>query len=100
MNEYRLKLFVSGQTPRSRSAIKNLRYICEQELADQCELDVIDVLEQPQAAEDEKILATPTLVKSVPPPVRRIIGDLSDKGKVLEGLDIETGSYTSQGEKT
>ena len=68
MNGYRLKLFISGQTLRSRSAIKNLRYICEQELADQCELDVIDVLEQPQAAEDEKILATPTLVKSVPPP--------------------------------
>ena len=89
MNEYRLKLFISGQTLRSRSAIKNLRHICEQELADRCELDIIDVLEQPQAAEDEKILATPTLVKSAPPPIRRIIGDLSDKAKVLEGLDLE-----------
>jgi len=98
MNDYRLKLFISGQNLRSRSAIKNLRHICEEELADQCELDIIDVLEQPQEAEDEKILATPTLIKAVPTPIRRIIGDLSDKGKVLEGLDIEPRSQSSEGE--
>lgn len=98
MNEYLLKLYVTGQTSQSRSAIKNLQYICEKELADQCVLDVIDVLEQPQLAEDEKILATPTLIRAVPPPTRRIIGDLTDKAKVLEGLEIEPGAGFSEGE--
>jgi circadian clock protein KaiB len=100
MNEYRLKLFISGQTLRSRSAVKNLRCICEEELDDQCVLDIIDVLERPQAAEDEKILATPTLIKAVPLPTRRIIGDLSDRGKVLEGLDIETEPHFNEGDTT
>jgi circadian clock protein KaiB len=69
-------------------AIANLRRICEQELRGKYELEVIDVLEQPQMAEDEKILATPTLIKQLPPPLRRVIGDLSDKEKVLLGLEV------------
>jgi circadian clock protein KaiB len=88
MQEYRLKLFVTGQTPRSRWAIKNLRRICEDVLKSNYELDIIDVLERPQLAEDEKIIATPTLIKEIPPPSRRVIGDLSDSEKILEGLDI------------
>jgi len=66
----------------------NLRRICEQELAGQYELQIIDVLENPQLAEDEKILATPTLIKQLPPPLRRVIGDLSDTEKVLLGLEV------------
>ncbi|MBF0215044.1 MAG: circadian clock protein KaiB [Magnetococcales bacterium] len=85
---YVLKLFVTGHTPRSERAIQNLRRICERELDGRYEMVVIDILEQPQSAEDEKILATPTLIKALPLPLRRIIGDLTDKEKVLLGLDL------------
>lgn len=86
--KYLLKLFVTGQTPRSELAIENLRRICEEEFQNEHELIVIDILKRPQLAEDEKILATPTVIKELPPPIRRIIGDLSDKEKVLLGLDL------------
>jgi circadian clock protein KaiB len=89
MNKYTLKLYITGNTSRSERAISNLRQICENELCGQYHMVVIDVLERPQLAEDEKILATPTLIKHLPPPLRRIIGDLSDKEKVLLGLDIQ-----------
>src|SRR5436309_12639118 len=89
-NKYLLKLYVTGQTPRSQRAVANLRRICEEELHGQYELVIIDVLERPQLAEDEKILATPTLVKELPIPIRRIIGDLSDTERVLLGLDLLT----------
>ena len=69
-------------------AIANLRRICEEELEGRYDLEIIDVLEQPQAAEDARILATPTLIKQLPPPLRRVIGDLSDKDKVLLGLEV------------
>jgi circadian clock protein KaiB len=69
-------------------AITNLRRICEEGLGEEYELIIIDVLERPQLAEAEKILATPTLIKELPPPVRRIIGDLSDTKQVLLGLDL------------
>ena len=85
---YRLKLYVTGTSPRTRQAIENLQRICEQELRDRYQLEIIDVLEQPQAAEDDRILATPTLIKQLPPPLRRVIGDLSDKEKVLFGLEV------------
>ena len=84
-----LKLYVTGMTPRAERALANLRRICESELAEgKYVLIVIDVLEQPQLAEDEKILATPTLIKELPPPLRKIIGDMSDKEKVVLGLDL------------
>ena len=86
--KYLLKLFVTGQTPRSELAIENLRRICEEEFQNEYELIVIDILKRPQLAEDEKILATPTVVKELPLPIRRIIGDLSDNEKVLLGLDL------------
>ena len=86
--KYLLKLFVTGQTPRSQLAIENLRRICEEEFQNQYDLIVIDILKRPQLAEDEKILATPTVTKELPPPIRRIIGDLSEKEKVLLGLDL------------
>ena len=83
-----LKLFITGQTPRSQLAIENLHRICEEEFQNEYELVVIDVLQRPQLAEDDKILATPTVIKELPPPIRRIIGALSDKEKVLLGLDL------------
>lgn len=88
MERYLLKLYVTGQTPRSARAITNLRRLCEEELGGRYEMVVIDVLERPQLAEDEKILATPTVVKELPLPIRRIIGDLSDSERVLLGLDL------------
>jgi circadian clock protein KaiB len=85
---YVLRLYVTGTSPRAEAAVANLRRICEEELRGRYELQVIDVLEQPQLAEDEKVLATPTLIKQLPPPLRRVIGDLSDKDKVLLGLEV------------
>lgn len=86
--KFLLKLFVTGQTRRSELAIENLRRLCEEEFPNEYELIVVDILEQPQLAEDEKILATPTVIKELPSPIRRIIGDLSEKAKVLLGLDL------------
>jgi circadian clock protein KaiB len=84
----KLRLYVTGRTGHSLHAIRNLEALCKEELEGEYELEVIDVLEHPQLAEDEKILATPTLIKQLPPPIRKIIGDLSDREKVLLGLDL------------
>lgn len=88
MKKIKLKLYVTGKTSRSERAIANLHRLCDAELEGRYELSIIDVLEHPQLAENEKIIATPTLIKELPPPLRRVIGDLSDKEKVLLGLDI------------
>lgn len=85
---YVLKLYVAGNTPNSLHALKTLNEILEQEFQGVYALKVIDVLKNPQLAEEDKILATPTLAKILPPPVRRIIGDLSDRERVLIGLDL------------
>ena len=85
---YILKLYVAGNTPNSMRALNTLRDILESEFKGVYALKVIDVLRSPQLAEEDKILATPTLAKILPPPVRRIIGDLSDREKVLIGLDL------------
>lgn len=90
MSKFVLRLYVTGQTPRSMDAIANLQHIVEHELADDYELEIIDVLENPRMAEDEKIIATPTLIKELPPPLRRIIGDLSDSESVVLGLDLRS----------
>ena len=94
MGEYILKLYVTGMTPRSRQAIRNLKRICDEDLHGRYELEVIDILESPQLAEDERILATPVLIKQLPPPLRRLVGDLSDREKVLLGLDVQERSDT------
>ena len=96
MNKYLLKLYVTGQTPRAERAISNLRHICEVELGGQYDMVVIDVLERPAQAEDEHVLATPTLIKQLPPPLRRIIGDLSDTEKVLMGLNLHPHPATAK----
>ena len=88
MNKPLLQLYITGLTPRSERAIANLKRICEEDLGDQYEMVIIDVLERPQLAEDEHILMTPTLIKPLPLPPRRVIGDLSETAKVLAELDL------------
>ena len=94
---YILKLYVAGNTPDSMRALKTLRNILETEFLGVYALKVIDVLKNPQLAEEDKILATPTLAKILPPPVRRIIGDLSDRERVLIGLDLLYEELTEEG---
>lgn len=88
VDKYLFKLFVTGQTPRSEQAINNLRAMCESRLAGRYELVVVDVLERPELAEEHRILATPMLLKEVPPPERRIIGELSAVEEVLHRLGL------------
>jgi circadian clock protein KaiB len=88
MSRFLLKLFIAGRTTRTEQAINAIQDICLKDLGGQYELAVIDVLERPQLAENEKILATPTLVKELPLPLRRVVGDLSNKERVLIGLDL------------
>lgn len=83
-----LRLYVAGQTPRSRAALVNLKQICEEHLADRYSIEVIDLLEQPQLSRGDQIVAIPTLVRRLPKPMRKIIGDLSDTQRVLIGLDL------------
>jgi circadian clock protein KaiB len=97
MDKVLLKLYITGHTPRSELAISNLQRICEERLSEQYQLDIIDILEQPHLAEQEKILATPTLVRLSPPPVRRLIGDLSDTEKVMIGLSLQGSSIEKTG---
>jgi circadian clock protein KaiB len=85
---YVLRLFVTGTTNRSQRAIENLRKICEEVLAGRYDLEVIDVYQNPNATRDLQVLATPTLVKVLPEPLRRIIGDLSNRERVLAGLNV------------
>ncbi|WP_280151298.1 circadian clock KaiB family protein [Piscinibacter sp. XHJ-5] len=86
--EWQLKLYVAGQTARSVAALENLRNICETHLAGRYEIEVIDLLVNPQLAAGDQILAVPTLVRKVPEPMRKIIGDLSNEERVLVGLDV------------
>jgi circadian clock protein KaiB len=85
---YNLRLYVAGQTPKSLSAISNLRTICQDHLAGRFTIEVVDLLINPQLAAGDQILAVPTLVRRLPPPIKRVIGNLSDTEKVLVGLDI------------
>ena len=86
--KYELRLYVAGNTPKSATALSNLKMYCEEHLHGQYTIEVIDLLVQPQLAEGDQIFAIPTLVRKVPEPIRKIIGDLSNEEKVLVGLDI------------
>ena len=85
---YLLKLYVSGMTPNSQRAIKNVQKICEEHLQGRFELQIIDIYQQPIFAKDGQIVAIPTLVKELPPPLRKFIGDLSQTERILAGLDL------------
>ena len=87
--KYSLCLYIAGATPRSMRAVANLKKICNEHFPDRYTLEVIDLYQQPQLAEGEQIIAVPTLIKKSPPPVRRIVGDLSDMARVLAVLDVE-----------
>jgi circadian clock protein KaiB len=89
LNRWNLRLYVAGQTPRSMTAFKNLKNICEEYLQGQYNIEVIDLMENPTLARGDQILAIPTLVRKLPQPIRKIIGDLSNTERVLVGLDIQ-----------
>lgn len=86
---YRLRLYVAGQTPKSVQAFTNLKQICEEHLQGRYDIEIIDLLENPQLARGDQILAVPTLVRRLPEPIKKIIGDLSNTGRVLVGLDLQ-----------
>ena len=85
---WELRLYVAGQTPKSVAALANLRRICEEHLAGEYTIEVVDLLENPQLAQGDQIVAIPTLVRKLPAPMRKIIGDLSNTERVLVGLDL------------
>ncbi len=87
---YRLRLYVAGKTEKSMEAFENLKRIAEEHLKGRYSIEVIDLLENPQLAEGDQILAIPTLVRKLPPPMRKIIGDLSNTERVIVGLDIKS----------
>jgi circadian clock protein KaiB len=92
IGRYLLKLFVTGKTPRSTRAVENVRAICDEYLQGRYDLEVIDIYQQPALLAGEQIIAAPTLVKSLPLPVRRLVGDMSNRRRVLAGLDLVCAS--------
>ena len=86
---YNLRLYVAGQTPKSIAAITNLRKLCEQHLAGRYSIDIVDLMQNPSLAQRDQIVAIPTLIRKLPEPIKRIIGDLSNTERVLIGLDID-----------
>ena len=93
---YNLRLYVAGQTPKSLQAFANLKRICEEHLEGRYHIEVVDLLENPQLAKGDQILAIPTLVRKLPEPIRKIIGDLSNTERVLVGLDLRMDNGTDQ----
>jgi circadian clock protein KaiB len=89
---WNLRLYIAGQTPKSIAAFANLKKICEENLGGKYKIEVVDLLENPQLAKGDQILAIPTLVRKLPQPVKKIIGDLSNTVRVLVGLDLRPGS--------
>lgn len=88
---FHLRLYVAGQSPKSVRAVENLRQVCEQHLAGRYTVELVDLVENPHLARGDEIVAVPTLVRKLPPPIRKIIGDLSDTEKVLVGLQLRAG---------
>lgn len=92
-----LRLYVAGNTARGSSALRNLEEVCEEHLAGRYKIEVVDLLKQPQLARGDQIVALPTLVRRLPPPMKKIIGDLSNQERLLVGLDLRRGSPRRQG---
>ena len=86
--KYQLRLYIAGQTPKSIVALRNLKEICEEHLQGRYEIEIVDLVENPQLAAGDQILAVPTLVRRLPEPIKKIIGDLSNTERVLVGLDL------------
>lgn len=87
--QWLLRLYIAGQTPRSLAAISNLHRLCESHLQGRYQIEIVDLLEKPQLAEGDEIIAIPTLVRRLPEPIRNVIGDLSDAEKALVGLQLK-----------
>ena len=87
--QYVLRLYVTGMTPRSTDAIARIKAICEERLEGRYQLEIVDIYQQPALAKDDQIIAAPTLIKKLPLPLRRLVGDLSNKDRVLLGLDLQ-----------
>jgi circadian clock protein KaiB len=87
--KYVLRLYITGMTPRAQAAIRNIKKICEEELKGRYDLEVIDIYQQPELAKKEQILAAPTLIRKIPLPLRRLVGDMSNKEKVIIGLELK-----------
>jgi circadian clock protein KaiB len=96
---WNLRLYVAGQSPKCVAAVRNLNRFCEQHLAGRYTVEVIDLLENPQLARDDQILAIPTLVRKIPQPLRKIVGDLSDGERMLVGFDIRAGARPTVSER-
>src|SRR5271154_7078482 len=88
--QWQLRLYVAGQTPRSVTAFANLKRLCEEHLAGKFEIEVIDLIENPRLAREDQIVAIPTLVRKLPEPIRKVIGDLSDTERTLVGLQLRS----------
>jgi len=88
--QWQLRLYVAGKTPKSVTAFANLKRLCEEHLAGEFEIEVIDLIENPRLAKDDQIIAIPTLVRKLPQPIRKIIGDLSDTERTLVGLQLRS----------
>ena len=88
--KYFLELYITGMTPRSVVAIKNVRAVCKNRLKDQCILKIIDMYQNPKLAKEQQIIASPTLIKRFPLPMRRLVGDMSNTDRLLSGLDLRS----------
>jgi len=100
IEHYRLRLYITGSTPRSAQAIENIRSLCEEYLSGRYDLEVVDIYQQPNEAAKEQIIAAPTLVKQLPEPSRRFVGNLADRDKVLVQLDLKQAKHSSDNPKT
>ena len=89
VEKWELRLYTAGQTPKSLAAIRNLKKVCEEHLAGRYEIEIVDLMKNPRLAKDDQIVAIPTLVRKLPDPVRKIIGDLSDTERALVGLQLK-----------
>lgn len=99
MSSYRLRLYILGTSPKSQAAEENLRRICDQELAGRYTLEVVDVLQHPERAEQDRVLATPMLIKLEPSPEQRVVGDMSITDKVYLGLGLGPSSWLSRNKR-
>jgi len=95
--KYVLKLYITGMTPRSQEALRNIRRVCKEYFGDNYELEVIDIYQQPSLAKGDQIIAVPTLVKKLPAPIRKLIGNLSQEDRILLGLDLKPKGSISPG---